>query len=1144
MLRKLKSTISIVLALIMALSCFAVAGFTVLAKNGDTIYVKNSSGWADAYCYMWGNRGTNASWPGEKMDYIGDGIWSYKVENDYNNVIFGNGGIGGDNQTGDLTLPEDDKNMYDVQAKEWVVYNKEPIPTEPATTEPTTAEPTTAPAPDTKTVYANSNTGWAEVYCFMWNDGSANAEWPGVKMENLGNNIWSYTFDNNYKNIIFGNGGMGGDNQTDDLTLPEDDRNMYDVQAKQWVVYNAEPTTTEPTTTQPAPSSKIVYANNNAGWKDVYCFMWNDKSSNSRWPGVKMENLGDNIWAYTITGDYNNIIFGDGGTGGNHQTADLILPGNSYIYDINKGEWSLYTAEVPPYISADKPEGTQFSGTLELTITAENATSSSYIIDNGSAVEFTDKVSLTIGNDTEDEKTYTIKVTSANEFGTSEKTFTFKKVKPNSRPVENPAVPDYAENNCIYAHAEAESASTQDWQKWETKSGPESKNGMYYIFLPPVASNTEVELYNTYDKSIFVNGEEIKAKSASVLKYAEGEPMTVTMEGSSTKYLTIYKSDSEVSLFINDTTGSYTDASGKVYNDFYSFLVADKENAVSGSSCAIIDKNGVNDTTVKKFKGRGNSTWRDSDKKPFNINFNDKTNIGGISSKKFSLLANAKDGSLLRNRVMYDLADEVGSKYSPDSRTVDLYINGSYRGAYQITMKVELGKNSLVSLKDETDKLTENFNFMVEVDIWNYAGDVHFKSDNGIYVVCKSPDLEGYDGQDPTLNAQYNFIKSKYQQLEDALYDGDMAELEAICDVESLARAYLLQEFGKNCDGGMTSCYFTYIAADGKFIADPIWDCDSTLGNVNCERQNATNTAYSQGWAIKTAQYDRTQTTNILGQAFALKGKTSNNETFEKIVKRLWKNDFVPAIQVLMGNGEANGSRLKSLDEYRSIAPKSLSYNYIMWKHQWFPFYESLGGNYSRNLEGQLNYLNDWIVARESWMTSQLVEPEKDYYLTGEGFGGWGSKTNKLTRNDDDVYTIDVTFTKGTEYSFKIFDGATGYFTANVGDEETAKLIDINNSHNNATITPDKDIKATIIFNEESFVIRAKEEPVVVYGDANGDGEINVDDVTLIQMAIAEMRTIDEANFEAADVDHDGAITIIDATTIQKYIAEIISVIE
>ena len=182
---------------------------------------------------------------------------------------------------------------------------------------------------------------------------------------------------------------------------------------------------------------------------------------------------------------------------------------------------------------------------------------------------------------------------------------------------------------------------------------------------------------------------------------------------------------------------------------------------------------------------------------------------------------------------MYDFANEVGSRYSSDSRSIDLYINGVYKGAYQITQKVELGKNSLVSLKDESDTLTENFNFLIEVDIWNYAGDVYFESNRGIHVVCKSPDLDGYDGVDEMLNAQYNFIKGKYQQLEDALYSGNMSDLEAICNVDSLARAYLLQEFSKNCDGGMTSCYFTYVANDGKFIADPIWDCDSTLGNVN-----------------------------------------------------------------------------------------------------------------------------------------------------------------------------------------------------------------------------------------------------------------------------------------------------------------------
>lgn len=885
-----------------------------------------------------------------------------------------------------------------------------------------------------------------------------------------------------------------------------------------------------------AEEYKTVYFNNNVGWDEVYCYLWDDiGNNNAPWPGEKMDNLGNDVWSYTVKNDAVNIIFGNGGYGDGNQTENLILPGSGYIYDAATKEWSYYIKT--PSITSNILDGVQFKDTLDIKLSAFWGEASYYTINDSERVDFTDAAELTLGNDTDSPKEYTIKVYSENSYGNDEATFVYDKINTTINTVESTAVPYFAESGSLYAHAQSNSASTQAWQEWESLWGPNSSVGIRYFFLPPTASDSEVELYNSFDNSVIINGVEIKPNTSAIVSYTIGERTTALVENSSTSaYVEFYKSDSEVSLYVNDTTGVYTDSNGNtVETDFFSFLTANKENAVKGAQCTIIDDSGINDTTLKKIKGRGNSTWWDSKKKPFNINFDSKTSIGGISSKKFSLLANAKDGTLLRNRIMYDFADEVGSLYSSDSRSVDLYINGIYRGAYQITQKVELGKNSLVSLKDESDVLTENFNFLIEVDIWNYAGDVYFESDRGIHVVCKSPDLEGYDGVDEMLNAQYNFIKGKYQQLEDALYSGNMSDLEAICDVDSFARAYLLQEFSKNCDGGMTSCFFTYVAADGKFIADPIWDCDSTLGNVNCTRQNATNTAYTEGWAIKTAQYDETVMTNILGQGFSVKGTTANGETFEDVVKRLWNDDFVPAIAVLKGESTAKGSRLKSVEEYRNISPIASNFNYYMWEFQWFPYLQNLGGSYSSNLEGQINYMYDWLVGREKWMTSainNIIEvPENNYYLTGIGFGGWGAKKYMLTKADDGSYTIDVTLLKDTEYTFKIFNEYGTYYTADLSDETTAKYLSYESANYNATITPSEDLDVTIIFKGSSFILRLIENKS---GDVNLDGVVNVADATEIQKYLASLVTFTEKQIALADVDGDGKVSIQDATTIQR----------
>ena len=60
----------------------------------------------------------------------------------------------------------------------------------------------------------------------------------------------------------------------------------------------------------------------------------------------------------------------------------------------------------------------------------------------------------------------------------------------------------------------------------------------------------------------------------------------------------------------------------------------------------------------------------------------------------------------------------------------------------------------------------------------------------------------------------------------------------------------------------------------------------------------------------------------------------------------------------------------------------------------------------------------------------------------------------------------------------------------------------------------------------------------VLLGDANGDGYVNISDVTDIQRAVAEMETLDDLRKKAADVNGDGVVTIDDATFLQTYLAE------
>ncbi len=234
------------------------------------------------------------------------------------------------------------------------------------------------------TVYYQNTSNWSTVYCYMWNgSGDAkNAEWPGVAMTLHKDNVWKYTTSTDYQNVIFNNGSGGTGNQTSDLTFPGDGQ-IYN--GSSWSVYPdhnvVTPTTVTPTTVTPTTSnpsgSKYVYCKNTAGWGSVNCYMWNSESDkNTAWPGASMQNIGDNVWQYEVTGSWGKVIFNNGST----QTGDLTFPGDGYIYDNSTGQWEIYDNS-PLKVSDFGANLTspQYKGTdITLTTTAKSDSAVSY----------------------------------------------------------------------------------------------------------------------------------------------------------------------------------------------------------------------------------------------------------------------------------------------------------------------------------------------------------------------------------------------------------------------------------------------------------------------------------------------------------------------------------------------------------------------------------------------------------------------------------------------------------------------------------------------------------------------------------------------------------------------------------------------
>ena len=71
--------------------------------------------------------------------------------------------------------------------------------------------------------------------------------------------------------------------------------------------------------------------------------------------------------------------------------------------------------------------------------------------------------------------------------------------------------------------------------------------------------------------------------------------------------------------------------------------------------------------------------------------------------------------------------------------------------------------------------------------------------------------------------------------------------------------------------------------------------------------------------------------------------------------------------------------------------------------------------------------------------------------------------------------------------------------------------------------------------NGTQLASETQEIDIFLYGDVNGDGKVDIDDLTRLRRYIAESSTV---IFPGADVNGDGTVDIDDLTRLRRYIAE------
>ena len=257
----------------------------------------------------------------------------------------------------------------------------------------------------------------------------------------------------------------------------------------------------------------------------------------------------------------------------------------------------------------------------------------------------------------------------------------------------------------------------------------------------------------------------------------------------------------------------------------------DKSVKYAGTAVTLTDTaNAENDLHVANatFKGRGNSSWTHYEKKGYQIKFDKKTSVLGMAkAKKWVLLANASDDSMMRNKLAFDLAEQLGMTYVPDGEYVDLWINGEYRGTYLVCEKVELGTTRL-DLNDPKGVLMEQDEaFYAAEDIWiqNNSTGKHFVVKESVTEDDPALLQEAVKGFDEALDAFMEYLAKR------PIETVTLQDLSQYIDVGSFLQYYLVNEYTLNRESVVSSFYWYKDGDQDVLHLGPVWDFDTCMGN-------------------------------------------------------------------------------------------------------------------------------------------------------------------------------------------------------------------------------------------------------------------------------------------------------------------------
>ena len=334
------------------------------------------------------------------------------------------------------------------------------------------------------------------------------------------------------------------------------------------------------------------------------------------------------------------------------------------------------------------------------------------------------------------------------------------------------------------------------------------------------------------------------------------------------------------------------------------------------------DYNDLVETPIQ-IRGRGNTTWS-WPKKPYAFKFEEKTSVlGMLKNKRWVLLANFMDRTMIRNAIAYDCGQATSLDWTPHYRFCELMLNGKHQGNYMLIEQVRVDKNRIaITEMTSADNAEPNISggYLFEMD-FHFNNEIQWYTAHGIPCAVKYPD------SDEITAAQTQWAKDYIATVENVLYGNGYLDPDngyrRYIDLQSFVDYWIVYEVMINHELGNPGSVYTHKDRSGKLTAGPIWDFDWGPLGYNCSPQ-----ARGRLFLIQAIWYSR-MTSDPAFKAMAkerwavLKPKfieiESHFDTYKKYLTESAKLNFAmwnPADDSSMNNGNIiNGDENMSFEQ-------------------------------------------------------------------------------------------------------------------------------------------------------------------------------------------------------------------------------------